>query len=86
MILSSFILNCFHSADQLTANQSPALYDCLLLSGRLLSLMSCADKNKHGKKKKSSQILIISWTFNVTFLHAYIAACLSWFSLSLSLC
>lgn len=35
--------------DQLTTNTLSAFHDCLLLSGCLLSLLSCPDKNKHGK-------------------------------------
>lgn len=46
-LLYLFILFLF--SDQLTTNTMSALHDCLLLSGCLLSLLSCPDKNKHGK-------------------------------------
>lgn len=51
---------------QLTANKISALHDCLLLSGCLLSLLSCPDKNKHGKK---STLNGFRYFYILTFLH-----------------
>lgn len=63
----------FNFSDQLTANTISALYDCLLLSGCLLSLLSCPDKNKHGKQST----LLVKWILHVLFLDVNISAHLS---------
>lgn len=46
-------------SDQFAANTMSALHDCLLLSGCLLSFLSCPDKNKHGKQSTLIKLLLL---------------------------
>lgn len=77
MIICSQILLTllvFNFSDQLTANTISALHDCLLLYGCLLSLLSCPDKNQHGKQ---SRLITFLYGFCVYYLLVNISAHLS---------
>ena len=58
--------------DQLAANSISALHDDLLLSGCLLSLLSCPDKDKHGRWKNIIELWYV-WILLVLFLFVEIA-------------
>lgn len=66
MILKSYCklnIQVSNFSDQFTGNKISSLHDCLLFTGCLLSLLSCPDKNKHGKKDK--KMIILSYGFSI---------------------